>query len=90
MTQNSANSADTKSLSTLVTAAYEKTELLQEAEYAQAVRSTIDLLDQGLIRVAQKADGAWQVNEWVIWIQNGFSITFLLRRHGPDQPCACT
>jgi len=29
-----------------------------------AVETTLDLLDRGEIRVAEKVDGAWQVNQW--------------------------
>jgi 2,3,4,5-tetrahydropyridine-2-carboxylate N-succinyltransferase len=49
----------------LVLAAFESTDLLKDNQYAQAVRETIDLLDRGLVRVAQKIDGTWVVNEWV-------------------------
>jgi 2,3,4,5-tetrahydropyridine-2-carboxylate N-succinyltransferase len=31
----------------------------------QAVNKTLDLLDQGKLRVAEKVDGAWRVNQWL-------------------------
>ena len=29
------------------------------------IKETIDLLDSGKIRVAEKKSGAWQVNQWI-------------------------
>lgn len=40
--------------------------LLQQAEYADAVRETVALLDKGLLRTASPlGDSRWKVNEWV-------------------------
>lgn len=36
-----------------------------EGKIVEAVSEVIDLLDQGKIRVAEKLDGKWLVNEWV-------------------------
>jgi 2,3,4,5-tetrahydropyridine-2-carboxylate N-succinyltransferase len=36
-----------------------------EGKIVEAVSDVIDLLDQGKIRVAEKLDGKWIVNEWV-------------------------
>ena len=52
-------------LKNLITEAWENRELLKEKKYQDAVRETIDLLDKGKIRVAEKKDGDWVVNEWV-------------------------
>jgi len=52
-------------LKNLITQAWENRELLKEKKYQDAVRETVDLLDKGEIRVAQKKDGEWVVNEWV-------------------------
>jgi 2,3,4,5-tetrahydropyridine-2-carboxylate N-succinyltransferase len=35
------------------------------AEVRTAVEATLTLLDGGKVRVAQKVDGAWQVNQWL-------------------------
>lgn len=43
--------------------AWENRALLQEPAYAQAIRQTVELLDQGKIRVVNPEN--WQVNEWV-------------------------
>ncbi len=51
-------------LKKLITEAWENRELLKEKKYQDAVRETIDLLDKGKIRVAEKKDGEWVVNEW--------------------------
>ncbi len=52
-------------LKNLITEAWENRELLKEKKYQDAVRETIDLLDKGKIRVAEKKNGDWVVNEWV-------------------------
>jgi len=52
-------------LKQLITQAWENRELLKEKQYQDAVRETIDLLDKGKLRVAEKKDGEWVVNEWV-------------------------
>ena len=48
-----------------VSAAYADRELLREEEARRAVTETIDLLDRGRVRVAEKVDGEWRVNAWV-------------------------
>ncbi|HHG73973.1 2,3,4,5-tetrahydropyridine-2,6-dicarboxylate N-succinyltransferase [Persephonella sp.] len=52
-------------LKNLITQAWNERDLLKEKKYQDAVRETIDLLDKGKIRVAQKENGEWIVNEWV-------------------------
>ncbi len=47
----------------LIEAAYSDHDLLGEA--IDAVERTIALLDQGRLRVAEKRDGSWEVNEWI-------------------------
>ncbi len=49
----------------LIQEAWENRELLKDDKYKEAVREVIDLLDKGKIRVAEKKDGDWVVNEWV-------------------------
>ena len=59
-----AMSDDTSRLEALITAAYEDRSKLDDAT-ADAVRETLDLLDRGAIRVAEKGDdGEWTVNQW--------------------------
>ncbi len=48
-----------------VSAAYADRTKLKEPGYAEAVRETIALLDQGKLRVAEKAAEGWRVNTWV-------------------------
>ncbi|TPE42498.1 2,3,4,5-tetrahydropyridine-2,6-dicarboxylate N-succinyltransferase [Pontibacter mangrovi] len=45
--------------------AWDNRELLKESATVEAIRSVIDDLDRGLIRVAEPGDGEWTVNEWV-------------------------
>ncbi len=52
-------------LKNTVEAAWNDKELLQEEATQNTIRKLIDLLDKGQIRVAEKIDGVWQVNEWV-------------------------
>jgi 2,3,4,5-tetrahydropyridine-2-carboxylate N-succinyltransferase len=50
-----------------IEAAWENRELLEQAEYSEAVHDVLELLDTGKIRVAEPlgAPGEWQVNAWV-------------------------
>ncbi len=45
--------------------AWDDRSLLQENETISAIRKTIDLLDEGTLRVAEPTLDGWQVNEWV-------------------------
>ena len=47
----------------LIEAAYADASLINDAR--QAVERTIALLDRGEIRVAEKTDGSWIVNDWI-------------------------
>ena len=48
-----------------VTAAYADRALAQEPFYAMAIRETLNLVDRGVLRVAQKGVNGWEVNAWV-------------------------
>ena len=52
-------------LKKLIIEAWENRELLKDNKYKEAIREVIDLLDKGKIRVAEKVNGEWVVNEWV-------------------------
>jgi 2,3,4,5-tetrahydropyridine-2,6-dicarboxylate N-succinyltransferase len=47
---------------------------------AAAVEEVIDSLDRGALRVAQKLDGQWQVNQWV---KKAVLLSFRLRGNAP-------
>jgi 2,3,4,5-tetrahydropyridine-2-carboxylate N-succinyltransferase len=49
----------------IIEKAWEDRNLLQEAATQSAVRSVIEQLDAGKLRVAEPAGDGWQVNEWV-------------------------
>lgn len=49
----------------IVTQAFADREQLKKPSTRRAVEDTIELLDLGQLRVAEKVDGAWQVNAWV-------------------------
>ncbi|MDR0786610.1 MAG: 2,3,4,5-tetrahydropyridine-2,6-dicarboxylate N-succinyltransferase [Gemmatimonadota bacterium] len=52
-------------LESLVSAAYADREKLGEQAVKDAVAETIELLDTGRVRVAEKVDDQWRVNAWV-------------------------
>lgn len=49
----------------LIEAAWDNRALLQEEETQAAIRSIIEQLDQGTLRVATPTANGWEVNEWV-------------------------
>lgn len=48
-----------------IVAAWENRELLEEEAVREAICTVIEKLDKGEIRVAEKKEGSWVVNEWV-------------------------
>src|SRR5688500_2456165 len=48
-----------------ITEVWDNRELLSDKNYQDAIREVVDLLDNGLIRVAEPNGESWQVNEWV-------------------------
>jgi len=49
----------------LVVEAYANRALVKEKKYTDAIRSVIEEVDKGRLRVALKSDGKWEVQEWV-------------------------
>jgi 2,3,4,5-tetrahydropyridine-2,6-dicarboxylate N-succinyltransferase len=56
---------DSGELKGLISAAYADRDRLKDPSVRAAIESTIDLLDRGKVRVAEKVDEGWQVNSWV-------------------------
>lgn len=56
---------DYSNLKDLISGAFQNRERLKEAAVQEAVFETIDLLDRGQIRVAEKVEGEWKVNAWI-------------------------
>ena len=52
-------------LESRIEAAWENRLLLKENAFAESVQQVIAALDQGQLRVAEKRNGSWSVNEWV-------------------------
>lgn len=52
-------------LQEIIEKAWENRDLLKEEHTTTAIRTVIDLLDTGTLRVAQPTENGWQVNEWV-------------------------
>ena len=48
-----------------VTAAYADRTKAQEPFFAMAIRETLNLVDRGVLRVAQKGNDGWEVNSWI-------------------------
>ncbi len=49
----------------LIHEAWEDRSLLRRSEYEQAVRSAVDLLDRGVLRVATPSQDGWVVHSWL-------------------------
>lgn len=49
----------------LIENAWNNRERLNDQETVTAIKSVMEQLDKGIIRIAEKKDTAWQVNEWV-------------------------
>ncbi len=54
-----------KQLQQIIEKAWEDRSLLTDKVTIDSIRSVIDLLDAGTLRVAEPTDSGWQVNEWV-------------------------
>lgn len=52
-------------LKQLIEKTWEDRSLLQSSEIQNAIRSVVDQLDKGVLRVAEPVANGWQVNEWV-------------------------
>lgn len=52
-------------LKELIEAAYQNRELLKDNTYADAVRTLIEEVDKGRLRVSEPTENGWQVNQWV-------------------------
>lgn len=49
----------------IIEKAWEDRTLLQEADTQKAIRSVVEQLDKGTLRVAEPVATGWQVNEWI-------------------------
>jgi 2,3,4,5-tetrahydropyridine-2,6-dicarboxylate N-succinyltransferase len=54
-----------ENLKQVIESVWDDRSLLKEAEVQQAIRSVIELLDKGQLRVAHQESDQWIVNEWV-------------------------
>ncbi len=61
---------DVVQLEQRVSAAFQDRERLKDEAHRSAVLATIDRLDRGELRVAQKVSGAWTVHAWVMQAVN--------------------
>ena len=49
----------------LIEKAWENREYLKNSTTIEAIRSVIELLDKGQLRIAEQINGKWRVNEWI-------------------------
>lgn len=49
----------------LIEEAWENREKLKENSYREAIADTIEMLDKGILRVAEKKEEKWIVNQWI-------------------------
>jgi 2,3,4,5-tetrahydropyridine-2,6-dicarboxylate N-succinyltransferase len=54
-----------KELREIIEKAWDNRELLKEETTQNIIREVVNLLDLGVLRVAEPIDNGWQVNEWV-------------------------
>ena len=54
-----------KEISTLIENAWDNRDLLKEKSVREAIFKTIDLLDKGHLRVAERKADEWVVNQWI-------------------------
>ncbi len=54
-----------QTLKLLVNEAWDNRSLLKNKEYIRAVEETLELLDKGKLRVAERRGEVWNVNDWV-------------------------
>ncbi len=54
-----------KELKTIIENAWENRDMLREKTSVEAIRTVIEMLDKGSVRVAEHTDEGWKVNQWV-------------------------
>ena len=67
---------NTDKLEKIINNSFEQKEKINpksDKKVIKAINETIDLVDFGKIRVANKIDGSWVVNQW---IKKGYSFKF--------------
>jgi 2,3,4,5-tetrahydropyridine-2-carboxylate N-succinyltransferase len=52
-------------IKTLIEKAWDNRHFLGEPDVQQAINSIIELLDKGMLRIAQPENGSWMVNDWL-------------------------
>lgn len=52
-------------LRTVIDKAWDNRELLKETNTKESIRTVIDLLDKGKVRVARLTEEGWKVNQWI-------------------------
>lgn len=49
----------------LIESAWENRSMLNDPSVKEEINKTVDLLDKGILRVAEKGDKGWSVNQWI-------------------------
>ena len=55
----------TKKLKEIIENVWQDRALVNDETAKQAIRDTLEMLNSGKLRVAEKVDGSWTVNEWI-------------------------
>jgi 2,3,4,5-tetrahydropyridine-2-carboxylate N-succinyltransferase len=63
--RSSSSSSSSTDMQPLIEAAFTDRKLLEDPRHSGAVRSVLEQLDQGRLRVAEKVDGTWVTHAWV-------------------------
>lgn len=50
---------------TIIEQAWDNRDLLKDAQIQDTIREVINQLDRGQLRIAEKGDGGWKVNDWL-------------------------
>lgn len=67
-------------LRTLIDSGYENADSVSQEALTRAVRTTLELLDAGKIRVAERTDGGWEVQDWT---KKAVLLSFRLNENQP-------
>ena len=60
----------------LLNGAWDNRSLLTDKTTIDSIREVINLLDKGLLRVAEPTNNGWQVNEWIKKSRSSYTFQF--------------
>ena len=54
-----------ENLKNIIESAWNERSLLEDSKVREAIKEVIELLDKGKVRIAEKIEGEWIINEWL-------------------------